>query len=40
MVIYSGFSHEKWWFSIAMFKLPEGMWNHVIIIEDKREIDR
>ena len=24
MAIYSEFSHEKWWFSIAMLSLPEG----------------
>ena len=25
MVIFSGFTHWKWWFSIVMFSLPEGI---------------
>ena len=33
MAIYSGFSHEKWWFSIAMLvyqRVPEGN-NHLFL---------
>ena len=25
MTIYGGFSHEKWWLSIAYVSLPEGI---------------
>ena len=28
MVIYSSFSHWKWWFFHSYVKLPEGIWNH------------